>query len=68
VTFATDHADRVVVLSDGKLLADGTPRAVFTDETVTAASGVRAPVPTRVGAALGVDGVVGVADLLARLR
>jgi hypothetical protein len=41
---------------------------VFTDETVTAASGVRAPVPTHVGAALGVDDVVTVADLLARLR
>ncbi|AUV83833.1 cobalt ABC transporter ATP-binding protein [Salinigranum rubrum] len=68
VAFATDHADRVLVLSGGELLADGSPRTVFTDEAVTAESGVQAPVPTRVGAALGFDGVVNVDDLLARLR
>jgi energy-coupling factor transport system ATP-binding protein len=67
VAFAAAHADRVVVLSGGELLADGTPRAVFTDEAVTGEGGVQAPVPTRVGAALGVDGVVTVDELLARL-
>ncbi len=68
VAFATDHADRVLVLSGGELLADGSPRTVLTDQTVTAESGVQAPVPTRVGTALGFDGVVSVDDLLARLR
>jgi energy-coupling factor transport system ATP-binding protein len=67
VAFVTDYADRVVVLSEGRVLADGTPTAAFTDETVTAASGVQAPVPTQVGAALGLHGVVSVDDLLARL-
>ena len=67
VAFVTDYADRVVVLSEGRVLADGTPTAAFTDETVTAASGVQAPVPTRVGAALGLHGVVSADDLLAHL-
>jgi energy-coupling factor transport system ATP-binding protein len=68
VAFAADHADRVVALAAGGVLADGTPREVFTDESVTDETGVAAPVATRVGAKVGLDDVVGVDDLLDRLH
>ncbi|WP_152043256.1 ABC transporter ATP-binding protein [Salinigranum salinum] len=68
VAFAADYADRVVALVAGRVLADGTPREVFTDESVTDEVGVAAPVATRIGARVDLHDVVGVDDLLGRLR
>ncbi|WP_101297102.1 ABC transporter ATP-binding protein [Halegenticoccus soli] len=67
VEFVRAHADRVIALSAGEVVADGTPREVFADEAVMDEAGLRAPIVTRVGEALGLRGVLHVDDLLERL-
>lgn len=67
VEFARACADRVVALSAGEVVADGAPREVFTDAEAMDETGLQAPIATRVGAALGVDGALSVDDLLARI-
>jgi energy-coupling factor transport system ATP-binding protein len=64
VEFAATHADRVVALADGRVVADGPPRSVFCTASVTRRTGLAAPVPTRVARRVGVDGVLTVEDLV----
>lgn len=41
--FAYEVADRTVLLSDGRILRDGTPIGVLTDDDILAAAGVQVP-------------------------
>ena len=68
VDFASRHADRIIALADGSVVADGPPRAVFTEQSVMAETGLQAPVPARVGQAVGLDEVISVQDLVDRIE
>ena len=65
-------ADRIVIMADGRIVADGTPRAVFADTDVLEAAGLVAPQVTRLGLALsqrrGLPPVLGVEELVEELR
>ncbi|OPZ84457.1 MAG: Energy-coupling factor transporter ATP-binding protein EcfA2 [bacterium ADurb.Bin429] len=62
---AAEYAHRCVVMAEGRILADGPSRAVFTDNEALARAGLRAPAITRLGQALG-SAVLTVEELLAR--
>jgi energy-coupling factor transport system ATP-binding protein len=47
------HARRVVLLADGRLRFDGSPRAFFSDDALVAAAAFRPPDVTRLGRRLG---------------
>ncbi|WP_254546729.1 ABC transporter ATP-binding protein [Halomarina pelagica] len=66
--FVADHADRVVLLSEGRLLADGDPRTVLTDEATLARSNVHPPIVARYGLELGVEPVLSIDELLEALE
>ena len=53
VEVLAERADRILVLHDGRLVADGTPAAVLGDVAAMRAAGVRVPDVTAVAAALG---------------
>jgi len=53
VELLAERADRVLVLDEGKLVAAGTPPAVFGDVLAMRAAGVRLPDVTEVAFALG---------------
>lgn len=57
-------ADRVVVMDDGRVLTDGTPRQVFADGDRLRAVGLDVPQPTALCAALRAAGVALPADVL----
>ena len=42
LALATNHADRVLVLRDGRLVADGTPAKALTPQTIANVWGVEA--------------------------
>jgi len=48
-----EHAERVVLLADGRLGYDGPPRAFFGDDVLVAAAAFRAPEVTQLGRLLG---------------
>ena len=59
VDFAADHADRLVVLDDGTVVADDSPRAVYGSRRAAIEdAGVTAPIATQVALALGADEVL----------
>ncbi len=47
LTLAAEYADQILLLHQGRVLADGTPDAVLTGETVAQAFGVKARIDTR---------------------
>ena len=53
VELLAERADRIIVLHEGRLVAAGTPAAVFGDITAMRAAGVRVPDVTAVAVALG---------------
>ncbi len=67
VEFARRHGDRVVVLADGQVIADGPPPTVLGDPEPLARAGLEMPVPMRLGRALGLGPLPSVDRLLARL-
>jgi energy-coupling factor transport system ATP-binding protein len=67
VEFARRHGDRVVVLADGQVIADGPPPTVLGDPEPLAQAGLEMPVPMRLGRALGLGPLPSVDRLLARL-
>ncbi|MCV9962021.1 ATP-binding cassette domain-containing protein [Pararhizobium sp. BT-229] len=46
---AAAHADRIVAMRDGQVIADGTPESVLTEDNLEAIFGYRMPVETRAG-------------------
>ncbi|MFT3860804.1 energy-coupling factor ABC transporter ATP-binding protein [Micropruina sp.] len=54
--FAAENFDRVVVMADGQVLADGAPAAVFGDPEVLAQAAVEPPQLVRLAARLGWSG------------
>jgi ABC-type cobalt transport system, ATPase component len=52
---AAELADRVCVVADGDVIADGTPRAVFYDDALLAEAGLRPPTPVRIARQTGID-------------
>jgi len=56
VELLAEAADRLLVLHDGRLVADGPPAAVLGDVAGMAAAGIRVPDVTAVAAALGLAG------------
>ena len=51
------HASRVVLLHEGRLLADDTPRTVLADEPLLTTAGLAPPLMTRLGRALAPHGI-----------
>jgi iron complex transport system ATP-binding protein len=47
LTLAAEYADQILLLHQGRVLADGTPDAVLTGDTVAQAFGVKARIDTR---------------------
>lgn len=68
VEFAREHADRIVALADGRVVADGPPAAVFGNAEVLDRAGLDPPVAVAVAAELGLSGAPTVADLRAAAR
>lgn len=62
-----EHAERVLLLQDGRLRYDGGPRGFFADDALVAAAAFRRPEVTRLGRALGCT-PLSVEELLAWLR
>lgn len=44
INFAACHADRIVAMKDGRIVADGAPREIVTPETIKAVFGIDVPV------------------------
>ncbi|ABG04845.1 ABC transporter related [Rubrobacter xylanophilus DSM 9941] len=66
VEFTREHADRVVVLYQGRVLLDGEPREVLGQEETLSRTHVRPPAITRLGKRLGLDRTVLSVDELFR--
>jgi len=71
MALVADLADRLVVLHDGRVVADGTPREVLTDATFADATRLAPPQITQLAAALpgrgGHSAVLSISELLAEL-
>ncbi|TYL39312.1 ABC transporter [Natronococcus pandeyae] len=66
MSFACEHATRVVALGEGQILLDGTPREVFSRPDTLAKTDVQPPAATRIGTRLGLsEPALSVEDLLA---
>ena len=67
--FAAGHFERIVVMRDGEIVADGSPAEVFAPgcEALLASTGLVAPVAARLGARLGLGSTPSIGDLLAAL-
>ena len=52
---AAELADRVCVVGDGDVIADGTPREVFYDDALLAEAGLRPPTAVRIARQTGID-------------
>jgi energy-coupling factor transport system ATP-binding protein len=65
VEFAARHADRVVAMADGRVVADGTPAETLADDALRERVGLRAPFRVRLARELGLESAVGVESLLA---
>lgn len=65
-----EHCRRVVVMVDGRIIADGSPQAIFADPAVTARAHLEPPQVVRLSLALapGAPPALSVAELAARLR
>jgi len=55
VKFASQHADRIIALYQGRVLLDDGPRTVFGQEEILARTHVEPPAVTRLGKLLGLD-------------
>jgi energy-coupling factor transporter ATP-binding protein EcfA2 len=64
VEFAAAHADRVIVLSQGRVLADGRSRDVLTAEATLHTASLQMPQAAAIGRSLGLDGVLGIEDII----
>jgi ABC-type multidrug transport system ATPase subunit len=47
-----NHCDRVIVMNDGKIILDGTPREVFTQKDTLLEADILPPQVTRLGQSL----------------
>jgi energy-coupling factor transporter ATP-binding protein EcfA2 len=67
--FAASHFERIVVMREGRIVADGTPAQVFAPDgtTVLASTGLEPPLPARIGARLDVGSTPTEAALAAAL-
>lgn len=63
VEFAAAHADRVIVLSKGRVIADGDARQVLTDERLVAAASLHLPQATIIGKSVGLDNVLRIEEI-----
>jgi energy-coupling factor transport system ATP-binding protein len=68
--FAAGHFERIVVMRDGEIVADGSPAEVFAPgcETLLASTGLVPPVAARLGARLGLGSTPSIGNLLAALE
>jgi energy-coupling factor transport system ATP-binding protein len=64
VEFAAAHADRVIVLVRGRVLADGRPRDVLTAEAILRTASLQLPQASAIGRSLGLDGVLGIGEIV----
>jgi energy-coupling factor transport system ATP-binding protein len=64
VEFAAAHADRVIVLARGRVLADGRPRDVLTAEAILRTASLQLPQASAIGRSLGLDGVLGIGEIV----
>ena len=63
IDFVREHADRTVLLAEGRVIADGDTRGVLSDAETLARSNVHPPTITRLGLELGVGPLLSVDEL-----
>ena len=69
IDFCAQNFDRVVVMSNGRIAADGSARAVFNQVSLLAGAHVEPPQVTRLAAELGMaGGIIDSASFMAALR
>jgi energy-coupling factor transport system ATP-binding protein len=69
IDFCADYFERIVVMAQGRIIADGPATAVFAQQDVLAQASVTAPQLARLGAALNLPGVpLGIDAFIAALR
>ena len=61
--FVREHADRTILLAEGRVIADGGTRGVLGDAETLARSNVHPPMITRIGLELGVGPLLSVDEL-----
>lgn len=64
VEFAAAHADRVIVLSRGRVVADGSPRMVLAAEDLLKSASLDMPQAMAIGKSFGLEGVLDVDEIV----
>jgi energy-coupling factor transporter ATP-binding protein EcfA2 len=63
VEFAAAHADRVIVMSKGRVTKDGDVRQVLTDESLVAAASLHLPQATILGRSVGLEKILNIEEI-----
>jgi energy-coupling factor transporter ATP-binding protein EcfA2 len=64
VEFAAAHADRVIVISRGRVAADGSPGDILMSEELLKSSSLHMPQAMDIGKSLGLPGVLSVDEIV----
>jgi energy-coupling factor transporter ATP-binding protein EcfA2 len=64
VEFAAEHADRIIVISWGRVATDGSPRVVLASEDLLKSASLHMPQAMAIGKSIGLEGILNVEEII----